>query len=130
MEKVVKRIAVEKENREFLMKAFGVTSVCIWNALTYKRNNSLARKIRKLALERGGYEVQTIPVGKNPMDCVETMHDSDGFIRQYFPNGAMIELSKNDETGDVFFKGECKKHYDNVTLPLIESIQNYAMGLA
>ena len=25
---------------------------------------------------------------------METMHDADGYIRQYFPNGAMLEIDK------------------------------------
>ena len=25
---------------------------------------------------------------------IETMHDADGYMRQYFPNGAMLEIDK------------------------------------
>jgi len=129
MDVVKRQIAVTKENREFLSRAFHITSVMVWKALNFKSDTTLAKKVRKLAIERGGCEFVMVPVGSELMDCIETFHDSDGYMRQYLPNGAMIELSKNDETGDVFFNGECKKHYDYVTLPLIESIQQYAKNL-
>lgn len=138
MDVVKRQIAVTKENREFLSRAFKVTSVMVWKALNYKCDTDLAKRIRKMAIIRGGHEFVSVPVellGKTLgnggiEDYVETFHDSDGFIRQYMANGAMIELSKNDGTGDVFFKGELVKRYDNVTLPMIESIQQYAMTLA
>lgn len=129
MDTVKRQIAVTKENREFLSRAFKVTSVMVWKALNYKCDTDLAKRIRKMAIIRGGHEFVIVPVGSDALDCIETFHDIDGYIRQYLPNGAMIELSKNDETGDVFFNGECKKHYDYVTLPLIESIQQYAKNL-
>ena len=50
-------------------------------------------------------------------------------MRQYLPNGAMLEFSKNDSSGDVFFKGLKVKHFDVVMLNDIESIQNWAMTL-
>lgn len=129
MENVTRQIAVTKENREFLSRAFKITSVMVWKALNYKSDTTLAKKIRKVAIERGGVELVICPVGKNPMDCVETLHDSDGYMRQYFPNGAMVEFSKEDGTGNVFFKGESCQHYEDVRVSEIESIQNYAMAL-
>ena len=108
-----KQVTVTKENREFLEKAFKVSSVMIWKALTFESDTDLARRIRKLAVERGGIEMCFCPV-------LETMHDSDGYMRQYLPNGAMLEFNKNDGNGSVFFKG-WKSHS---TLTLLAT-QNY-----
>lgn len=52
-----KYIAVTKENREFLIKAFRTTKMTVWRALTFAERGGespLARKIRKLAQDRGG----------------------------------------------------------------------------
>lgn len=49
-----KIIKIDKETRLFLLKEFKVTNVCLWNALTYRRNNALAKRIRQAALNRGG----------------------------------------------------------------------------
>lgn len=118
-----------KENREFLSRAFHITSVMVWKALNFKSDTTLAKKVRKLAIERGGCEFVMVPVGIELMDCIETFHDSDGYMRQYMPNGAMVEFSKIDGTGDIFFKGEVRQHYQDVRISEIESIQQYAMKL-
>ena len=40
-----------------------------------------------------------------------------------------LEISKNDSTGVVTYKGEEVRHYDNVTFSNIDSIQNFAAAL-
>lgn len=117
-----KQVTVTKENREFLEKAFKVSSVMIWKALTFESDTDLARRIRKLAVERGGIEMCFCPV-------LETMHDSDGYMRQYLPNGVMLEFNKNDGSGSVFFKGKEVRHYDQVMVSEIKFIQGWAMTL-
>ena len=49
-----KQIVVSNEGRQFLMKAFDCTRVTVWKALNFKSNTDTARKIRHLALQRGG----------------------------------------------------------------------------
>lgn len=118
-------IHITKENREFLMKAFGVSRKTVLNAVTFagaRGETDLAKRIRKLALERGGIVMVAAPE-------VETMHDHDDYMRQYFPNGAMLELSKKDASGDVFFNGENVRHYDRVEIPEIYAIQDFAQAL-
>ena len=73
-----KYIAVTKENREFLIKAFRTTKMTVWRALTFAERGGespLARKIRKLAQDRGGVLMIVSP-------AMETMHDADNFMRQ------------------------------------------------
>ena len=105
-----KYIHVTSEDRQFLAKAFNVSSVTVWKALRFA------------ARERGGIVMAVAPV-------METLHDHDNVIRQYFPNGALLEISKNDSTGVVTYKGEEVRHYDNVTFSNIDSIQNFAAAL-
>lgn len=118
-------IHITKENREFLMKAFGVSRKTVQNAVMFdgeRGDSDLAKRIRKLALERGGIPMVTSPE-------VETLFDSDGYMRQYFPNGAMLEVSKKDASGDIFFKGENVRHYDRVEIPDMYAIQDWAQAL-
>ena len=91
------------------MKVFNCTSVMIWKALTFESDSELACKIRKAAYANYG-----ILMSKQP--SVETFHDHDNYMRQYLPNGAMLEFSKNDSSGDVFFKGLKVRHYDDLEI--------------
>ena len=59
-----KYIHITKEDRMFIMKALGVTERTVFNAIRFdsKRGDTeLARKIRKLAMERGGIVMVEIP---------------------------------------------------------------------
>lgn len=119
-----KFIAVTKENREFLAKAFGVTEKYVYMCLWYRdKNSDTAKKIRTLALQRGGVPmVQAVEM--------ETLHDADGYMRQYFPNGAMIEISRKTAAGTVFDrKGDKVREYANVTIPMIYELQTVAKSL-
>ena len=124
--KMVKRyIHIKKEDRDFLMEAFGITRRCVFNAINFdpKRGNTeLAERIRKVAIDRGGIIMVEAPEG-------EVFHDSDNYIREYLPGGVMIELSKSDGSGVVFKKGMQMKSYKNILLTDIPQIQAYAAAL-
>lgn len=87
-----------------MAKAFGVTKEMVSYALNFhpvKGQSDLAKKIRCLAVQRGGFELVTAPAS-------EVVHDADNMMRQHFENGWMWEGDKNtgvlelkDEKGDV-----------------------------
>ncbi len=118
-----RQIAVSKADRQFLMKLFKVTERTVFNALALdKPGNDLHKRIRKAALNRGGVIMVSLPE-------METFHDADGIMKQYMPNGAILEFSKKDGSGHVFFKGKEISTYENVTIPMIYEIQERAAAL-
>ena len=119
---IEKKISTTKENREFLMKVFGVTERMVFKALAFQSDTELARKIRHLALQRGGF---LLSIGPD----FETIHDCDGYMRQHFKNGAMLEFDKEDGQCDAFFGGEHVKHWDQVMLKEIGGIQSWVSAL-
>lgn len=123
---IMKRyIHVQKADREFIMKAFGVTEQMVSYALRYdaKRGNSdLAKRIRKLARERGGIAMVEAKEW-------EVLHDADGYIRCYLGD-VLVELSKNEPIGDVYKDGKKVKHFERVIgVNEIESIKDWAAAL-
>lgn len=121
---MAKRIAVTKENREFLMKAFKISRITLWKALAYQNDSALSKRIRTLAEKRGGVILVDVEMN-NP----STLHDSDGWMRQYFGNGASVEFSKEDGHAEVWMRGEMVNRYENVKVAEIEAIQKTAMAL-
>ena len=120
-----KYIHITKEDRMFIMKALGVTERTVFNAIRFdsKRGDTeLARKIRKLAMERGGIVMVEIPE-------IECLFDADGYMRQYLPNNTILEFSFENGGCDVFHKGEKVRHYENVVESNIKNIQNWALAL-
>ena len=120
-----KYIHITKEDRMFIMKALGVTERTVFNAIRFdsKRGDTeLARKIRKLAMERGGIVMVEIPE-------IECLFDADGYMRQYLPNNTILEFSFENGGCDVFHEGEKVRHYENVVVSNIKNIQNWALAL-
>lgn len=120
-----KYIAVTKENREFLAKAFRVSKPTVARALTFAERGGMtekAEKIRSLARQRGGVLMVATP-------WMETMHDADGYMRQYFPNDVMLECNMNTGRVDIIKDGRSVKHYNNVMIDQLPAIQAEAQNL-
>lgn len=120
-----KYIHITREDRDFIMKALGVTERSVFNAVMYdecRGNSALARKIRKLAMDRGGIAMVKVPEA-------ECLFDADGYIRQYLPNDTLLEFSREDGGCDVFHKGCKVRRYENVMINDIPNIQNWASAL-
>ncbi len=114
-----KYIAVTKETRDFLRKLFRTSDMTVWRALNYdgRAGNTLtARKIRKAALEKGGILMASCPM-------IETMHDADGYMRQYFPNKVMLECNKTTGRVEIIKDGRAVEGYDNVSIGELFKIQ-------
>lgn len=115
-------IAVTKEQRDFITKAFEITPRMIDYALSYSKDTSLAKRIRNLALQRGGVMMCTIKE-------IETIHDADGVMKQLLPNGAVIEIDKKTGDAVVYMKGEPRIHVENIRVREIGALQKSAMAL-
>lgn len=121
-----KFIHVTRADREFLCKAFDVTEMTVYRALRYADKNStqsrIARRIRSLAKQRGGITMVTAPE-------IETLHDADGYMRQYMPNGVLIEFNKANGDADVVKEGSIVRHETDVKVNTIPALQAWAAAL-
>ena len=113
-------ITVTRSQREFLAKAFGVTKEMVSYALNFhpvKGQSDLAKKIRSLAVQRGGFELVTAPAS-------EVVYDADNMMRQHFENGWRWEADKR--TGLLVVldeKGNLKKSIENAKVADIDAVQ-------
>lgn len=115
-------IDITKTNREFIMTAFKVDERTVRYALSYTFNSDLCKRIRKLAIERGGVKMVTV-------EEAECIHDADGVMTQLLPNGAIIKGDKNSGVLTVYFKGVPMIVVDNPRLSEIPAIQKSALVL-
>ena len=120
-----KYIHVTKEVRQCLAKTFNVSDKTVRNALGFDKKRGetdCAKRIRKFALQKGGIVMVVAPE-------VEVLHDYDGVINQYFPNGAKLESNKNTGDTELFYKGECVARWENIKLRDMDTIQQMVTGL-
>ena len=119
-----KYIHIQKADREFIAKTFKVSKRTVYNAIHFEdmdEGSELAKKIRKLALERGGIVMVEAPEW-------EILHDADGYMRCY-RGDILLEFSKKEPVCDVFKHGEKVRHYDNLMTSDIQGIQDWAAKL-
>lgn len=81
-----------------------MTVAQVRHRLNYSNDSVAAYKVRRKAKEMGGVTMLTAP------EC-ETIHDSNGVMRQYFDNGAQVMVDKRvgrvvliDPKGDIRIK--------------------------
>lgn len=109
------------------MKLFGCTERMVYKALCFECMTLLAKKIQYVALkELGGWIEAAVPEDEIFYDTTE---DGKHFMRQYYANGAVFEVSMDTGIGVVKFKGEPRQHYDEVLVTNIPSIQALARSM-
>ena len=114
-----KYIHLKKVDRDFIAKVFGITPRMVFNAVHFESDSELARKVRKLAMDRGGIVMVEAPEA-------ETLFDADGYMRQYLPGGVLLEFKYSDNSCTVFVKGEERRRFDDVHVSDIPYIQEFA----
>ncbi len=120
METTRKQIEVTKEVRKDIKAAFKCSDVAIWRALSFALDTPLSQRIRKFARQKGGVLLLLTP-------AMETIHDKDGYMRQYFENGAMLEVNKNTGTVQVFDKdGMVRREVKHCTIEQLYVEQVFA----
>lgn len=121
-----KYIELSKTEREWIADAFEISMRMVDLALNFdkKRGNSeLAQRIRKLALQRGGQLMNELPV-------FETIHNSNGVMRQTFPNGAEIMVDTSAGFVDLHDKkGTLVKALNECSVKQLYELQELAASL-
>ena len=115
-----KRIDTTRELRQKAMKLFNVTEQTVFNAIGFdsrRGDTDRAKRIRSYILQNGGTVMVELPE-------VETIHDSEGMMRQYFPNGAMIEVDKNTGNLTAYYKGERVMQLSNLSVRELTQTQD------
>ena len=118
-----RQIDVTKEVRKEIKAAFKCSDVAIWRALSYELSTPLSLRIRKFAQLKGGVELMILPI-------METIHDHNGYMRQYFANGAVIEVDKSCGKLQTFDKdGSVRREVMNCTIEQLYIEQEFAKSL-
>lgn len=113
-----KQILTDNETKTFLMKAFKCSRQAVWQALNFKRDSDQARRIRQLALKRGG----KLTDGYMPK-CETTHEEVEKTMTQTF--GPRVKLVVDKETRDVsvYVDGQLKDSYKSITVPDLMQLQ-------
>ena len=126
--KSARTIKVSKENKAKLAKFFNCTERMVYKALCFESDTELARKIRYVARrDMGGWVEAAVPEDEIFYD---TLDSGEHVMRQYFSNGAVLEVSFKTGQGVVMFKGAPVQRYAKVCMTEIPNIQGMAKSLS
>ena len=122
-----KYIKISEENKKWIEQALNISRVMLNHALYFdpKRGNSdLAKRIRKLALHRGGVLMNELP-------AFETIHNTvAGEMVQPFENGAKLVMAWATGNVKVFDKkGNVCRDVHIRTIEELTEMQLFAAGL-
>lgn len=117
-----RQIEVSKQTREMLVRTFKTTRMSVWRALSFNDNSPKSQRIRRAAEQNDGVLFMLSP-------AMETIHDADNFMRQYFPGDVLIEANKNNGHVELLKNGEVVKCWDDVPFRKIGDIQQEAVKL-
>lgn len=101
----------DKETKRFLMRTFQCTPQAVWQALTFKRDSEQARRIRTLALRRGG----KLAGGEEP-ECETTFNEADQTMVQTFGERVKIVVDRETDTTRVYVDGERKSVHEDLSV--------------
>lgn len=125
-------IVITPQERDYLMRLFGCSDVSVYEAVKYRKNNDLHKKIRKAAIERGNQQMVLAPEFDtiyitNRQDADEKMSR---YMVQTFENGATLEGCFATGLVEIRDKrGVVRGQWKNPTLTELTAIQEVAMSL-
>ena len=113
-----KQILTDNETKAFLMKAFGCSRQAVWLALTFQRDSDQARRIRRLALLRGG----KLTDGYVPA-CEMVHNEREHTMECTFGPRVKIVYDRETEETRVFVDGQLKDRYQGLDIPEFMQLQ-------
>ena len=112
---MTKRISLDQKGRNKLNKAFPhLSRVSIWNALTWKNDSDISRKIRYVAIKQCG---GTIVDGGVTLEWETVHNEAEHTMVQTL--GERFKIVVHKETGPVvlFVDGVEKRRDENLSIP-------------
>lgn len=115
----------DNETKVFLMKTFNCTRQAVWQALHFQRNSEQARRIRHLALQRGG----RLTDGYAP-ECETYFDEVEKTMVQRF--GTRVKIVAYRETGLVsVYVDDClKENYEQLNTCDLMQLQSEVERMA
>lgn len=100
-QRIGKRIYTDLETKDFLAKTFKCTPQAVWLALTFQRDSDMARRMRVLALKRGG----TL-VGAKALQWDTTHEEEERTMTQTLGERAKIVYDKTNGEATLYVDGQ------------------------
>ena len=113
-----KQIVTDGETKEFLMKAFKCSRMQVWKALHFQSQSDMARRIRTLAIKRGG-----ALVGDFIPECETTFEEVEETMTQRWGDRVKLVCSRKNNEVKVYVNNDIKRIVTIDTIPDFVNLQ-------
>lgn len=120
-----KRIVVDRETREAIAKAFGVSKAYISLSLCFRRDGDTPKRIRRYALLRGG-----VLMGAKTPECETEYDEGRRLMVQSFGPRVRIEFEKDSGVARLMVDGVEEQRRDGLDVPGLMEMQAEAQRTA
>lgn len=120
-----KQIVTDGETKEFLMKAFECSRMQVWKALHFKSNSEAARRIRTLAIKRGG-----VLISRFTPECDTTHEEVGRTMTMRWGNRVKLVCSRDSNEVKVYVDNDIKRVVTVSTIPELMDLQQEVELLA
>ena len=120
-----KQIYTDVETKEFLAKTFKCSKQAVWLALTFQRNSEMARRMRVLALKRGG-----ALVGAKKLEWDTTHEEVEKTMTQTLSERVKIVYDKKSGEATLYVDGQRHSSCTPAGVPEFMQFQNEAELIA
>ncbi|MCH3995037.1 MAG: hypothetical protein WCS17_00175 [Prevotella sp.] len=120
-----KQIITEGEDKEFLMKAFKCSRMQVWKALHFQSQSDMARRIRTLAIKRGG-----ALVGDFIPECETTFEEVEETMTQRWGNRVKLVYNRKNDEVKVYVDESLKRIEKPKGIPEFMNLQQEVEQMA
>ena len=121
-----KQILTDNETKTFLMKTFKCSRQAVWQALNFVRDSDQARRIRILALKRGG----KLTDGGFIPNCETTFEECEHTINCTFGSRVKIVVDRKSNDVDLYVDGKRTETYQCEFISDLMQLQHETQQLA
>ena len=121
-----KQILTDNETKAFLMKTFNCSRQAVWQSLNFVRDSDQARRIRALALKRGG----KLTEGVFTPHCETTFEECEHTMTCTFGPRVKLVVHRNTNDVDMYVDGKRKETYQCESVSDLMQLQHETQQLA
>ncbi len=121
-----KQILTDNETKTFLMKVFKCSRQAVWQALNFQRDSDQARRIRTLALQRGG----KLTDGNFIPNCETTFEECEHTMTCTFGPRVKLVVDRKTNDVDLYVDGKRTETYQCECIPDFMQLQHETQQLA
>lgn len=119
-----KQIVIDEDCRGFLIKAFKCSRMAVWRAMNFVNDSDMSRRMRRLALQRGGELVG------DKVEPETSFEEVEHTMTQHFGERVKLVCCRITNIVTVYVDGKVERKVEGLNIPQLMELQKEVSLLA